>query len=174
MFVIAALVAGLTLVVGARPAAAACGCAGPDARDDVKGAYNDADAAFIGEFRGRSDFLADDPEASPDRVVVNYFAVTEVRKGTLVDFLSVESTAPGSDCGLSMSEGEKVGLMLDKIPSGFRATSCDVASPADMPGGPGFSVGGTAVAAVVAGVLLLAVIAFLVIGPGREALGGGG
>ena len=173
LLLLAALVAAFPLVGGASAASAACTCSGPDARDDVKGAFRDADAAFIGEFRGTSDPLADEPEVSRDRTVVNYFAVTEVRKGKLDSFLSVESSASGSDCGLSLSEGEKVGMMLDKIPSGFRATACDMAAPGDMPGGPGFSLGGNAVAAVVAGVMLLGVIVFLALGPGREALRGG-
>lgn len=113
-----------TLAYGVEPAAA-CSCALGDPRTRLQA----ADAAFVGTFVEKRE----PPEirtSADDAVYV--FRVERTVKGTLPATVEILSPVSGASCGLEVPVGERVGLLLRREGTGWRASLCDQIDPAQL------------------------------------------
>src|SRR5687768_8217412 len=102
---LAAVALGLAaLAYGVEPAAA-CSCALGDARTRLAR----ADAAFVGTFVEKRE-PAQIQSSADDAVYV--FRVERTVKGSLPTTLEVVSPVSGASCGLEVSPGDRIGLLL--------------------------------------------------------------
>ena len=116
--VVAVAVAVATGVSVAAPGdAAACSCV----RIDARAWLARADAAFIGTLVERR--VEDDLLGHP-RSAVSTFRVERALKGTLREFVDVESEALGASCGLEVEPGQSIGLLVERGEHGWRSNLC--------------------------------------------------
>ncbi|MBW3556673.1 MAG: hypothetical protein KY454_07020 [Actinobacteria bacterium] len=166
VFALALSFAAAALVATAEPAAACSCAAGPDS--SVGPRLANADAAFVGTYLGRNDPLATEPGATGARTVINQFQVESAVKGDLGETVEVFSAADDASCGVAPGNGERVGLLLTRGAGGFRSDLCSRVEPdALISAGAGGVQGFEVLAAVVAGLALVAVATATALGPGR-------
>ena len=122
---LAAFALGLaTLAYGVEPAAA-CSCALGDARTRLAR----ADGAFVGTFVEKRE-PAEVGSSADDAVYV--FRVEQTVKGSLPATLEVVSPVSGASCGLELSPGDRVGLLLRRDGDVWRALLCDQVAPGEL------------------------------------------
>jgi hypothetical protein len=126
-------------------AAAACVCA--DAPLDER--LDDADAAVVARLVD-----ADGASATQGRVLV--FDVEQRVKGDVGGTIEVRSPS-GTDCDLAVQEGQAVGLLLTRMPSGeWLGTACSVVDPGELVAEGGEPRGGPIKVAI--GIAILALV----------------
>ena len=114
-----------TFMVGTGPAWA-CSCVPPNARQLLA----EMDGAFVGELVARKDPTGF-PMGGSDTSVFT-FRVTESFKGNLGELVDVESSSYGASCGLEVTEGEQIGLFLEKEPERWTSLLCLQVEPQDL------------------------------------------
>jgi hypothetical protein len=120
-----ALALGLAaLAYGVEPAAA-CSCALGDARTRLAR----ADGAFVGTFVEKRE-PAQAESSADDAIYV--FRVEQTVKGSLPETLEVVSPVSGASCGLEISPGDRIGLLLRRDGDSWRALLCDQVSPSEL------------------------------------------
>jgi hypothetical protein len=123
--VLAAVVLGLAaLAYGVEPAAA-CSCALGDGRTRLAR----ADASFVGTFVEKRE-PAEIESSADDAVYV--FRVERTVKGSLPTTVEVVSPVSGASCGLEVSPGDRIGLLLRRDGSIWRAGLCDQIGPSEL------------------------------------------
>jgi hypothetical protein len=122
----------VTLAAGVEPGRA-CSCALPDAR----AALAQADGAFVGKLVGRRD--------EGQRAILT-FSVERRLKGSIGSTVEVVTAANSAACGLELSSGTRVGLVLDRRGGAWNGHLCwqfdpeellTAASPLPAPNGRG-------------------------------------
>ncbi|MGZ8782742.1 MAG: hypothetical protein ACXWZB_04510 [Gaiellaceae bacterium] len=97
----------------------ACSCAPVDLERDLPG----ADAAVIGTVLERR---------ATDSTATYLLRVEQVYKGELDGRVEVVTAADGAACGLEVSVGERIGLLLDRTGGEWRSGLCQQVDPADF------------------------------------------
>jgi hypothetical protein len=111
--------------------AKACSCF----RGDNYEAFNNSDAAFIGEFISRREANPPKPgePVSSARPMIYTFRLQEEAKGEFGETVEVESAADGASCGLEVEPGESYGLLLYTSESGgWTSGLCSQMTPEDL------------------------------------------
>jgi hypothetical protein len=125
--------------------AAACVCADAPLDERLDGADAAAVARFVEE-RSAS--------ASSGRVLV--FDVEQRVKGDVGGTIDVRSPS-GTDCDLEVQEGQSIGLLLTRMPSGeWLGTACSVVAPGELVAEGGEPRGGPIKVAI--GIAILALV----------------
>lgn len=128
--------------------AAACVCASQPLEERL----DQADAAVVARFVGGAEGLS-----FPPRTVLT-FEVEQQVKGEVGDRIDVR-TLSETDCALDVREGQTVGLLLTRMPSGeWLGTACSVVDPGALVAEGGEPRGGpikVAIGIVILGLVLL-------------------
>ena len=118
---VAAAVAG----VGAE-SALACSCV-PWGNPRVE--LRRADGAFVGVYVRRRPLRPPGPVVSSADTYVYVFRVTRRVKGRLGAFVAVRSPRDGASCGLEVTKGQRVALLLDRRNGAWHSNLCAQRSP---------------------------------------------
>jgi hypothetical protein len=128
--------------------AAACVCAAQPLEDRL----DEADAAVVARLVGGTEALS-----FPTRKVLT-FEVEQKVKGDVGGRIDVR-TPSGTDCALEVREGQTVGLLLTRMPSGeWLGTTCSIVDPGELVAEGGEPRGGpikVAIGIVILGLVLL-------------------
>lgn len=125
--------------------AAACVCASQPLDERL----DQSDAAVVARY------VADDARTSPPRGVLT-FEVEQRVKGDLQGSIQVR-TPSGSDCELEVQEGQVIGLLLTRMPSGeWLGTACSTVDPGRLVAAGGEPRGGGI--KIVIGVVILGLV----------------
>jgi hypothetical protein len=122
LFVLAAASFLAILAASVQPARA-CSCA---PIDDPRRALLLADGAFVGRL------LEKRPVRGSDLRSIYVFRVETAVKGRFADTVEVESATDGAACGLEVSPGASVGLLLDRRSGRWTSSLCSQVAPARL------------------------------------------
>ena len=117
-FLILSALLAASFTVGTGPAWA-CSCVPPNPRQMLA----EFDGAFVGEFIARKGPGRPLPFVGEDTSVFT-FRVTRSYKGDLGPLVDVESASDGAACGLEVTEGDQIGLFLEKEPERWTSILC--------------------------------------------------
>jgi hypothetical protein len=111
---------GVAAMLGTTATASACTCVPVDLARDLP----EADGAFIGT-------VLDAKPLGPNQVVYR-FRVEQVYKGDIENRVEVVSGIDSPACGLSLPEGERVGLLLARNGDVWEGSLCGQVDPSEF------------------------------------------
>lgn len=126
---LAATVLLVGLAAGVTPERAfACSCAQSDLAQELRA----ADAIFIGTMLSRRVERRTPGVYASDDLATSRFRVETLIKGDLDSPLEVVSNAGGEACGLEVTPGERIGLLLRLVDRRWRSDLCSQIAPAEL------------------------------------------
>ena len=126
MKLVLALAAAVVVAGGVAESAFACSCV-PWGNPRVE--LTRADGAFVGVYLRRRPLRPPGAIVSSADTYVYVFRVTRRVKGRIGSMVEVRSARDGASCGLEVTRGQRVALLLDRRKGAWHSTLCSQRPP---------------------------------------------